>query len=873
MKISDLKLNDNSELTDVSCEMLTESSGFVKKDGRVEQLGDNYFQFITSDNIVKFKISNNVVAKQVMDFFSRHYTCLASVTNSNANTSDDSDIRVFFLHMGFFFDEQHFGKVPIVLSDKIKEEVEKKYAKKRSVDDVLKANFELSNGAMACIAYTGSFLYDSEEDTDSDETDENSENKYEVASDNESEPTEEELFNKDKEELKKLREKESKKKNALVIYGQEFAMYATIEGIGDDEKLYVSKVSVIKKKIPMMKLAIAELDFTSKKALLSKKIKESLENTKGYLDLWNQYANQEGQLLLEKVRRIGVISLDYSSVSLGDEGNGIYIAYNNLSKEQLSLIREGDYLWFSSGKPQYLADPDITWAEYRLLSYGKIGSAGTQIRILKMINKGFVLDITNPSELPTGRIVSYSIKGDEEQISRRENARKRIVEGLSANPALGLILEGKLTDNYDTSDIKRINPLSSFVKEKIFQHDPTETQKRAIDIALNTPDVAIIQGPPGTGKTTVITAIIERLNELCDKSNPVSGQVLITSFQHDAVRNVIQRLRVNSLPTLKFGKQSNIDEEDISSEELLAEWCEDYSEKLERKNPEVLETELCAEFEKYHTAYFIYPSQDNALKFLNIAKQINKDNNLSKTINSLMEAKGVDNDQSNAEFLTMIRRLRTTKEGFSDDGALVADDVLYYLERNGINKDIDENKMIYDVLSDAADCFDEIDDDLLSQLTNVKQLLLRKCTPKPSYKREVVDDRIEAVYEQLHSTIAENQDEVSAILAELLQELRCNRSGVEKSLEHYLFVYSATTGQSEGKDIKKAKGIDLREKEVHPEYETVIVDEAARVSPPDLMIPLSQAKRRIILVGDHRQLPHMYDEEVFESLKENVNNT
>jgi superfamily I DNA and/or RNA helicase len=45
------------------------------------------------------------------------------------------------------------------------------------------------------------------------------------------------------------------------------------------------------------------------------------------------------------------------------------------------------------------------------------------------------------------------------------------------------------------------------------------------------------------------------------------------------------------------------------------------------------------------------------------------------------------------------------------------------------------------------------------------------------------------------------------------------------------------------------------------EYEYVIVDEAARVSPRDLMIPMSQGKR-IILVGDHRQLPHIIEEEV-----------
>ena len=45
-------------------------------------------------------------------------------------------------------------------------------------------------------------------------------------------------------------------------------------------------------------------------------------------------------------------------------------------------------------------------------------------------------------------------------------------------------------------------------------------------------------------------------------------------------------------------------------------------------------------------------------------------------------------------------------------------------------------------------------------------------------------------------------------------------------------------------------------------FETVVVDEAARASPPDLLIPMSLAKTRIILVGDHRQLPHMLEPEI-----------
>ena len=159
-------------------------------------------------------------------------------------------------------------------------------------------------------------------------------------------------------------------------------------------------------------------------------------------------------------------------------------------------------------------------------------------------------------------------------------------------------------------------------------------------------------------------------------------------------------------------------------------------------------------------------------------------------------------------------------------------------------------------------------EELLEKLCDVKTYLLDKCLPKPSYKKEVPDEEISKIYKQINQSVKKHQDEKAAILADLLKELRTNRSEVERSLEHYLFVYSATTQQSEGVEIKEAKGINKYSDE-HPEYETVIVDEAARVSPADLMIPLAQAKKRIILVGDHRQLPHIYDEEVFESMKEN----
>ena len=40
---------------------------------------------------------------------------------------------------------------------------------------------------------------------------------------------------------------------------------------------------------------------------------------------------------------------------------------------------------------------------------------------------------------------------------------------------------------------------------------PNDRQRLALEVALNTPDIALVQGPPGTGKTRVIAALQARL--------------------------------------------------------------------------------------------------------------------------------------------------------------------------------------------------------------------------------------------------------------------------------------------------------------------------------------------------------------------------
>lgn len=860
MIINDLQMNKDSVFRDVQCKMSIKQK-IIAKNGRVEMKGDNQFRFITKDNVIDFCIVDKNDAELIMDLFNRHFFCLANATVCGDN-------KIFFLQMGFFCNLQRWGKTPVVLSDEMKEKIKKRFIKGRqSLEQVLEDNFKLTDGVSDYFVYTSGKFYFGDK-----EIEEAGEN---IPLDNtaEKEQQEENTETYNSEAFERAKEKEKKKKNSLVIYGRDFWIYASITGEKFDPKLIVEKIEKRKNNIPKMRISEGTLEFFDHNTIMSKKVKETLESTKGYLDLWNQYAEQEGKLLLDKVRKVGLITLHRESATYDNEG--IHVPYSGLSKEAEGYITSDCCLFFSNEIPVYLSDPEMTWTDYRTLSKeaSNIGysiNKGVQVRVCAKKNGGVVLDPTD-GILPDKKYVSLSILGDESQIIRREEARHRIMMGEAANPVLGLIFEGQLTEelgNYSTR--KKIMPLSAFVKEKIFAHEPTETQKKAIEIALNTPDIAIIQGPPGTGKTTVITAIIERLNEICDKREKVNGQVLITSFQHDAVRNVIERLKINSLPVIKFGKQERDGEEDSTRERAIEKWCENYIEELNKKNPELIETEQRNRLSTLHNSYLAYPSDKNALEFLLCAKEVNCDVELDKRISRMLEVRKINDSENNSQLITLIRRIRTTREGFLDDGADNADNVLQNLEDMGINQSIPDNKKVFDVLDVAALCYEkEPDEQLLESLKDVKRDLLKKCIPKPAYKKDMPDENITEIYKILNQSVKKHDDEKSAILADMLKELRSNRSEVERSLEHYLFVYAATTQQSEGREIKEAKGIVGKYKQQHPEYETVIVDEAARVSPADLMIPLAQAKKRIILVGDHRQLPHIYDEEVFESMKEN----
>lgn len=97
----------------------------------------------------------------------------------------------------------------------------------------------------------------------------------------------------------------------------------------------------------------------------------------------------------------------------------------------------------------------------------------------------------------------------------------------------------------------------------------------------------------------------------------------------------------------------------------------------------------------------------------------------------------------------------------------------------------------------------------------------------------------------------ENRDEATAYIMQKYLEMIQDEHEIQTIVDRYSNITAATCQQA--MEVGRFASSHI--------YDLVIVDEAARANPLDLLIPMSMAKK-VILVGDFLQLPHMLDPDV-----------
>ena len=475
--------------------------------------------------------------------------------------------------------------------------------------------------------------------------------------------------------------------------------------------------------------------------------------------------------------------------------------------------------------------------------------------------------------------IKPSIRAAEAQYERREKAFQRIFEGKSAKPQLAMLISGQ--DISSKQEKRKFTPLSESVLNNCFKgRMPTEAQKKAISIALNTPDFAIIQGPPGTGKTTVINAIMTALSEKEKDPELFFGKNLLTAYQKDAATHLAEKLEIYGLPVITFKGHNNFgfneDGEDaLDVDRPVTDWIHKKREELEASEERAKAfadiDELVAKLQLLTISFDQQTASREMCRslltaYMSIISVFCCDRAIWRG-DSFMEKAGkllstIDREISGDELTIsglkydriIANNIPTSLISMEDDGMSLIDKAIRHFSRNSQPNEIRELAGALKHLSEAK----TID---FRKVRILKHALLAKLR---NHSGLLPNDKLNCdVISLIQSTIraiesAERSDE-DRIMADYLRAF-ADDDTIKESIIDFLTVISATHQKAISQDVTARKDPDFMD------FENVLIDEAARSCPPDLLIPLSCARNRMILVGDHKQLPQFVSDKVYDAI-------
>lgn len=473
-----------------------------------------------------------------------------------------------------------------------------------------------------------------------------------------------------------------------------------------------------------------------------------------------------------------------------------------------------------------------------------------------------------------GGYLFVSLMGDEVRLQRRQRAWQAIRSLANPMPQLGLMIEKQPVQAHP---VRHRNPITPEVR-KVFPK-PNDRQRRALDIALNTPDIALIQGPPGTGKTRVIAALQARLADSDEGfgRDGLAGNTLLTSFQHDAVEHAASATQVMGLPAIKIGYRRGA--QDVVDD--ASRWAKNTADRVRAARTASLgEHSIHAALRKIRQqviAHIEAPGPKEAsLALLEYVYEMARPwlpaslkqecEDLAGCLREPARPRDLA-ETDRAAALDVVRALRIKAPPFADDGPMIAHRVLRRLARLDAFTLRDEEQSI---LQQAANAEPDQppDETLLNNMRQVRDSLIDRLQPIRQDAGRLIHADVQDLCIQALSVLNERAKYlapgIDIALDEWLNALDNDPNGIREMLQHYSMVLAATCQQAVSKPMADAKSGE------NTIFRNVIVDEAARANPLDLLIPMALAERRIILVGDHRQLPHILEPDIERELEQSI---
>jgi hypothetical protein len=656
--------------------------------------------------------------------------------------------------------------------------------------------------------------------------------------------------------------------------------------ITKDDHLLIKQFRKIVRKPPFLSLWEGPFSFTldtqeakMKDPIFLQQFEERRQDPSAFLNIWEHYLKLDEERLNNKLKNAG--ELVYQNFEAMGEGSKYRLF--SLKKTELEAARTFVEILTDSPEDDQIIEiqgKDGIESHDQRFKFVEFDESSNTIKVE-------VAGHTRTKNIPKQGIITLSLHGWKIANKRRRAAFDKIINQQNGIYNLYYHLYEKplpVRERPQPIRIRESQIYSAFGEDT----PPNSRQVEAITTCLESHDIVLIQGPPGTGKTKVIS-VLQKLLEKQNRKTERLPSILLTSYQHDAVDNMAQKSRILGLPPYRYGGKDS-----QQSEQGFIEWRDEMIAHVKGSISKLESSPLIKELQQLKKDIFrlqssrgMPPTSYTKLFESVIDRCKTRSPELIKTetlfdfesvYKNLLRNRYAD-DPKNREIRRKIWGLRITSEGYSDDGFINLRSLVDTLRiRYKINPDstLVEQSLI-NRLSEIAENREEVSDDFLIEITDIRNHLLESTMGDPLWRvsnpvDENMQDIMDRVIKDINESLQRLPEGASEILDDFLDKISNFSMGIRESIAHYTLAYATTVQKSVANRF-----LDLRSRHIQQMndqgkgFDYVIIDEAARANPLDLFIPMSLAKKKILLVGDHLQLPQTLEPEIEKDFKASNN--
>lgn len=410
------------------------------------------------------------------------------------------------------------------------------------------------------------------------------------------------------------------------------------------------------------------------------------------------------------------------------------------------------------------------------------------------------------------KVIRFTTRQESSSQFRRKKALDRVLKNESVIPNL-LDFFSQIDANENLNSDFSI-PLPSGELLALYESRLQPKQLEAFNFILKN-KVSVVMGPPGTGKTTLLGHLLDYLNRVDGVS-----RILIVSQSNVAVDELAVKARkaIGKITAL-LGDGNNIKDPTIvrlgQKEKVSEELLDIHVDSLQSQ----YRTKFHREFDRRLLAFSerLYLSQEFVLEALDIYYKIGRE----------------------------------------------------IFEYHDCKKQSNELQSIIDTSSNVSSQIIEKHKLVTKQQVRVKAILLNKLTAYTDDPETLLTNPkpIQKIYEELAFNHRINDPMLISKFVDVLELTHdwLNRLSSDSG------GFASFMANSRNWIVGTLVGIGKPSYQiVDKQYDLVIIDEAGRASASELAMAMQSAKK-VVLVGDHLQLPPLYDKKMLQKVARNLN--